>query len=179
MKWFQKKVEWMKANVTKTLVISFLLVQVGMLFWVHYKGKKATEEAVTAYWIAQLNDDTKVQTYGTFDFQNPGGLGRIKSSFGDVLVHSRGSERKGDGYILKYTIVNPLSITLVNLTSKFWIYRDGNKKEIQCGELTARITPGGSSNFSCFFSDLTDSDLKAVSGSFYFDQASYKRNWAD
>ena len=116
---------------------------------------------------------TKIPDSVTLDFQNKSGAARIRSSFVDVLISSEGAVKKGDGYTITMTIVNPSSITLQNLTSRFY-YRPTANAAV-CTELETKIYPGGSKKVNCFISDLKDVELKSVEVSVYFEQMRFNR----
>ena len=108
----------------------------------------------------------------TLDFQNKSGVARVKSSFTDILVSSEGSTKKGNGYLVSYTVINPSSVALKNITATFSYNK--SRSPVICSDLNTTIYGGYSKKMECFISDLSDYDLKAIDVSIHFEQVSFR-----
>ena len=107
----------------------------------------------------------------TLDFQNKSGVARLRSSFTDLLVSSEGSRQKGNGYLVAYTVINPSSVALKNITATFSYNK--SRSPVICSDLNTTIYGGYSKKMECFISDLSDYDLKAIDVSIHFEQVSF------
>jgi len=144
-----------KRVISYTVITVFLIINAWILFQLWYKIE-----------VSRIPDTV------TIDFQNKSGAARLRSSFVDVLVASEGAVKKGNGYMLTMTIINPSSVTLQNLTSRF-SYRS-TASDTVCSELETKIQPGNSKKINCFISDLTDAELKSIGVSVFFEQIRFR-----
>ena len=113
---FQKFLSWLKQNI--------LIIVLLVLLSIFVVNKLNKFESIIVKSIIQPNV--------TLDFQNKSGAAWIRSSFTDILVGSDGSIKKGDGYEVKLTVLNPSSVTLNSIRCEFKLpFKKPNKKYLK------------------------------------------------
>mgnify|MGYP000982280655 CR=1 FL=1 len=154
---FQKFLSWLKQNI--------LIIVLLVLLSIFVVNKLNKFESIIVKSIIQPNV--------TLDFQNKSGAAWIRSSFTDILVGSDGSIKKGDGYEVKLTVLNPSSVTLNSIRCEFKY--SSSTIPVIYEDIKMSIPPGSSKTLKCFISDLSDYDLKSIDVSVQFDQISFYR----
>jgi len=155
---------WLKRK-WPTLVTLFLI----FLFLYSWDTKYRVERHKE--YLTELNKSV-VPTETSIDFSNSSGLGRLNSSFCEVLVGSRGAVKKGEGYQVKLRIVNPSSITLSGYKITYSWTSYGMEKSAETLSANVRLAPGYSYTDVAFLSPLEGDALKSVSVKINFDYMS-------
>lgn len=108
--------------------------------------------------------------FSTLDFSNDIGVERLQSTFGEILVGSKGAAKKGEGYTVKLSIINTTSIVLngpvVNLS---W---GSEGKSVTVPNTNVSIYPGKQKVISYFLTPLVEDELKSVRTTVRFDTMS-------
>ena len=127
--------------------------------------------------VAGIKDDMKeLYSYAPpipksfdLDFSNKTGFARVQSSFTDLLISSQGSEKRGEGYKVYLSTVNPSSISLSSSDIVYsWIH-NGQSQAATITNPNENLLAGSSVKDSAYLSPVEGDDLKKINVKVFYE----------